>query len=119
MINIDLAAGIVGSSLLGVIVVIVIVVVVVIVIFLIVVVFIIIIPCWSVFSLVGSAVILLLLLSACHIIVVVGSTSYTPLLSFQSKERWSQAVAAIYPLPWSMLDSMYLLGEFQYSRCQS
>ena len=80
---------------------------------------IIIIPCWSVFSLVGSAVILLLLLSACHIIVVVGSTSYTPLLSFQSKERWSQAVAAIYPLPWSMLDSMYLLGEFQYSRCQS
>ena len=94
MINIDLAAGIVGSSLLGVIVVIVIVVVI----FLIVVVFIIIIPCWSVFSLVGSAVILLLLLSACHIIVVLLGVHHIHricLLSFQSKERWSQAVAAI------------------------
>ena len=42
---------------------------------------------------------------SCHFIIIiirmsyyccfVGSTSYTPHLSFQSKERWSQAVAAI------------------------
>jgi len=115
LINIDLAAGIVGSSLLGVIVVIVIVVVI----FLIVVVFIIIIPCWSVFSLVGSAVILLLLLSACHIIVVLLGVHHIHRICLFRVKRGGRKQLPPYPLPWSMLDSMYLLGKFQYSRCQS